>query len=146
MDEYFECTRRVGFGDCDPAQIAYTGRIANFALDALDAFWEDLLGGEGWFQMNAEGGYGLPFVRIEYDFKSPIVPGAPLFLQVWPVRLGTSSVTMAVRGVHRGAVCFEAQFVSVFTDRASFAKIAAPDHVRAALLRSYPAIADAVSP
>lgn len=32
----FVWQRRVGFGDCDPAQIAYTGRIPDFALEAID--------------------------------------------------------------------------------------------------------------
>ena len=29
----------VRWADCDPAQIAYTGRIPNFALEAIDAWW-----------------------------------------------------------------------------------------------------------
>ena len=31
--------RRVGWGDCDPARIAFTGRLAAFALEAIDAWW-----------------------------------------------------------------------------------------------------------
>ena len=31
---------RVGWGDCDPARIAFTGRLAAFALEAIDAWWE----------------------------------------------------------------------------------------------------------
>ena len=33
---------RVGWGDCDPAKIAYTGRLPAFALEAIDA-WVSLL-------------------------------------------------------------------------------------------------------
>ena len=42
---------RVTWGDCDPARIAYTGRLPWFALDAINAWWEEQLGGDGWFEM-----------------------------------------------------------------------------------------------
>jgi len=129
----FVWRRRVGFGDCDPAQIAYTGRIAEFALEALDAFWEDLLDGEGWFSMNVEAGYGMPFVHMEYDFRRPIVPPEPLFCHVAPEQIGKSSVTMTVRGMQRAQAAFEARFVSVFVKRSDLSKIEIPGHVRAAL-------------
>jgi len=61
--EGFVWRRRVGFGDCDPARIAYTGRIPEFALKAIDAFWEDLLDGDNWFRMNVDQGIGTPFVK-----------------------------------------------------------------------------------
>jgi acyl-CoA thioesterase FadM len=131
--EEFVWRRRVGFGDCDPAQIAYTGRIVEFALEALDAFWEDLLDGEGWFSMNVDRGVGMPFVRMEYDFRKPIVPPEPLFCHVIPKEIGTSSITLAVRGVQRAETAFEAHCVSVFVARGDLSKIAIPAHIRAAL-------------
>ena len=146
MIDGFVWRRRVAFGDCDPALIAYTGRIADFALEALDAFWEALLDGEGWFSMNVDGGYGMPFVHMDYDFRRPIVPPEPLFCHVRPERVGRSSVTMAVTGVQGGQVAFEARFVSVFVDRASRSKIEIPAHVRAALARAEPPAAPARRP
>jgi hypothetical protein len=46
---------RVGWGDCDPAKIAYTGRCPISALQTIDAWWEHLMG-YGWFEMNLEHG------------------------------------------------------------------------------------------
>ena len=56
--------RRVSFGDCDPARIAYTGRLPEFVLDAIDAFWEAHLEGDNWFRMNVDLGMGMPFVHL----------------------------------------------------------------------------------
>lgn len=130
----FEWHRRVGFGDCDPAHIAYTGRVADFALEALDAFWEDLLDGAGWYRMNVDLGYGMPFVHMEFDFRAPVTPRAPLICRVAPERVGASSVAMRVVGVQGDGICFEARFVSVFTAVPSLEKIPVPGTVRAALL------------
>ena len=65
---------RVGWGDCDPARIAYTGRLPAFALEAIDAWWEHQLGGDGWYQMELDRGTGTPFVHMSIDFRSPVTP------------------------------------------------------------------------
>lgn len=137
----FIIERRVAFGDCDPARIAYTGRIADFALDAIDAFWDDLLEGKGWFHMNVEQGFGMPFVRMEYDFVAPIAAGALLACHVQPESIGRSSVVLGVEGRIAGAPCFRARFVSVFALLEGIRKIDIPDPVRRALIGRFPALA-----
>ena len=63
----FRHTRRVAWGDCDPARIAYSGRVPDFALEAIDAFWEHHLDGEGWFQLVLDRGIGTPFVHRRFE-------------------------------------------------------------------------------
>ena len=138
--EGFVWQRRVGFGDCDPARIAYTGRIPEFALEAIDAFWEALLDGDNWFRMNVDQGIGTPFVRMEFDFKAPITPRATLLCHVEPVSLGNTSVSFRVTGAQGGRECFAAQFVSVFVTSPELSKIRVPDRICAALGRAYPAL------
>lgn len=135
MPQDFIFQRRVGFGDCDPAGIAYTGKIADFALEALEAFWGDLLDGESWYEMNVDRGYGMPFVKMGYAFSRPITPRAPLFCHVAPVKVGRTSVGMRVHGIQQDRPCFEANFVSVFVAMDRLAKIEIPAHIRAALSR-----------
>ena len=130
--------RRVAFGDCDPARIAYTGRLADFALEAIDAFWDDLLDGRGWYHMNLHQGFGMPFVRMEYDFTSPVTCGPPLLCEVAPERIGTTSVTLRVRARQEDRDCFTARFVSVFANIAQRAKIPVPADIRAALQARFP--------
>ncbi len=126
----FEHVIRVGWGDCDPAQIAYTGHIPGFALEAIDAWWEAHLGGDGWFQMELDRGYGTPFVHMSLDFSAPITPRHRLICAVWPTRLGETSIAFRVDGRQDGVLCFAGAFVSVFTTAGSLAKRPAPSEIR----------------
>jgi 4-hydroxybenzoyl-CoA thioesterase len=122
---------RVSWGDCDPAKIAYTGRLPWFALDAINAWWEAHLGGDGWFQMELDRNVGTPFVRLEMDFKSPVTPRHRLKCFVWPSRLGESSIEFRVDGEQNGSTCFVGRFVSVFIVADQFRKLKAPSDIRA---------------
>lgn len=130
----FEHVIRVGWGDCDPARIAYTGRLPAFALEAIDAWWEHHLGG-GWFQMELDHGFGTPFVRMELDFVSPVTPRHRLVCAVAPVRLGRTSITFAVTGRQDGRDCFRGRFTCVFTRHGELASAPPPDAVRALVER-----------
>jgi 4-hydroxybenzoyl-CoA thioesterase len=136
----FVWQRRVGFGHCDPARIAYTGRMPEFALEAIDAFWEAQLDDDNWFRMNVDQSIGTPFVHMEFDFKAPITPRAALQCHVEPASLGNISVTFKVTGAQDGRECFVAQFVSVFVASPEPSKIRVPERIRAALGSAYPAL------
>jgi acyl-CoA thioesterase FadM len=97
----FEHTIRVGWGDCDPARIAYTARLPAFALEAIDAWWEHHLGG-GWYQMELDHGFGTPFVSMQIDFVGPVTPRHRLVCAVSPTRLGTTSIGFRVIGRQDG--------------------------------------------
>jgi len=122
---------RVTWADCDPAKIAYTGRIPNWALDAINGWWEAHLDGDGWYQMELDRGYGTPFVNMQLDFRSPITPRHRLICEVQPVRLGDRSVTFRVEGFQDDTLCFEGEFTSVFIVAAEFRSRSAPEEVRA---------------
>ena len=132
--EPFRHEIRVGWGDCDPARIAYTARIPAFALEAIDAWWEHHLGG-GWYQMELDFGFGTPFVNMQLDFMGPITPRHRLICSVVPTRLGTTSISFAVTGRQDGKDCFRGRFTCVFTkpaaQGAALAKAPPPSHVRA---------------
>lgn len=121
----------VTWGDCDPARIVYTGRLPWFALDAINAWWEDKLGGDGWFQMEIDRNVGTPFVRMEMDFAAPVTPRHALKCRVWPVRLGETSITFRVDGMQDGTLCFSGLFTSVFIVADQFKKQTPPEEIRA---------------
>jgi acyl-CoA thioesterase FadM len=129
---------RVGWGDCDPARIAYTGRIPMWALEAINGWWEAHLDGDGWFQMELDRNVGTPFVRLEMDFVSPITPRHRLICKVWPVRLGETSITFRVDGSQDGKLCFTATTVSVFINAGAFRKQPPPEEIRAIVERHLP--------
>jgi acyl-CoA thioesterase FadM len=121
---------RVGWGDCDPAKIAYTGHLPRFALAAIDAWWEAHLGGDGWFQMELDRGTGTPFVHMSLDFRSPVTPRHRLMCEVWPTRLGNTSIEFRVDARQDGKLCFEGRFVCVFVESSSFAPKQPPQDIR----------------
>jgi len=121
---------RVTWGDCDPAQIAYTGRLPWFALDAINGWWEARLGGDGWFQMEIDRNMGTPFVHMSLDFSAPVTPRHRLICHVWPTRLGDTSIEFRVEAEQDGTLCFAGNFVSVFTKADEFRKQAPPDDIR----------------
>lgn len=129
-DSRFVHTINVTWGDCDPALIVYTGRLPWMALDAINAWWEDLLDGDGMFQMEIDRGYGTPFVNLSMDFRSPVTPRHPLRLHTRPVKLGTKSITFRVDGYQDGVLCFEGRFTSVFIVAGKFTSRPAPDEIR----------------
>ena len=119
----------VRWSDCDPAKIAYTGRIPYFALEAIDAWWEAHVG-DDWFRMNVDKDVGTPFVHLSVDFTSPVTPRHRLVCEVRLVKLGESSVRFAVRGLQDGILCFEGEFVEVFVAAEAHRKIPVPAHIR----------------
>ena len=121
---------RVGWGDCDPAKIAYTGRLPDFALSAIDAWWEDTLGGDGWYQLEMDRGFGTPFVHLSMDFRAPVTPRHRLMCETFPVRLGTKSITFRVLGCQDGVLCFEGTFTCVFSIAGTVTTQSAPPDIR----------------
>lgn len=124
----YEHEIRVTWGDCDPANIVYTARIPWFALDAINAWWEDNCGA-GWFQMELDQNLGTPFVNMNISFKSPVTPRHRLKCRVWPNHLGKTSIGFHVEGLQNGKLCFEGDFVSVFTNANTFKKSAPPERI-----------------
>lgn len=120
---------RVTWGDCDPAKIAYTARIPYWALDAINAWWEENLG-QGWYQMELDLGFGTPFVHLSMDFKSPVTPRHRLICEVGPKRIGDKSIEFQVDGYQDGVLCFTGRFVSVFIKAESFTPQSAPPDIR----------------
>jgi acyl-CoA thioesterase FadM len=125
---------RVGWADCDPAKIAYTGRIPYFALEAIDAFWEAAVGAD-WFAMNVDRDFGSPFVHMSFDFRSPVTPRHRLVCEVRLHSLGESSVGLGVTGTQNGRLCFESRFVEVTVAAQAHKKIPIPDDIRRELSR-----------
>ncbi|MEL7116417.1 MAG: thioesterase family protein [Pseudomonadota bacterium] len=120
---------RVGWADCDPAQIAYTARLPAFALEAIDAWWEAHIGAD-WFRMNLDHNLGTPFVGLSMDFRSPVTPRHRLICKVAPTRLGSTSITFRVEGWQNDTLCFEGAFTEVFMIADAFKKTPPPDRIR----------------
>lgn len=126
--------RRVRWGDSDPARIAYTARFGDFAMEAIEAFFQDRLGA-GFYELNLDHGIGTPFVRVELDFLSPLTPRDTLEMEVRLPKLGGSSAHFALTGRVGERVAFTARLVCacVALDGAAMKPIPWPPRFRALL-------------
>lgn len=130
----FVHARRVRWGDSDPARIAYTARFGDFAMEAIEAFFQDRLGA-GFYELNLDHGIGTPFVRVEFEFLSPLTPRDTLETEVRLQKLGGSSAQFALTGRVGERVAFEARLVCacVALDGVAMKPIPWPPRFRALL-------------
>lgn len=137
---------RVGFADCDPARIAYTGRLVDFAIASVDEFWRGALKGPGWFEMQADHRIGTPFVKLDVSFSSPVTPRAPRVIEVRVAARGHSSISYDPVALHDGRPAFTARFVNVIVEMVHLKSCRPPDWIIAALARFLPEGAETQDP
>jgi acyl-CoA thioesterase FadM len=112
-------SRRIQWGDADPALMAYTVRFLDFAMDAVDSWFRDVVGAD-WYRMNTEHGVGAPAVHVEMDFREPLRPGDLLTLAVHVEHIGRSSLGLRFEGrVGGGTPVYAGKLVHAFMDRQS---------------------------
>jgi 4-hydroxybenzoyl-CoA thioesterase len=128
--DLFVHRRAVVWADTDPAQIAYTGRFPNFALEAIEAWCADRLGLD-WFQMHRQLGGGTPFVHLSMDFRASLRAGDTLASTVALRRAGRSSMEFFVVGrLPDGTVSYEGKLVCAFVDDATHRSRPIPERFR----------------
>ena len=112
----FSDRRGIRFGETDAARIVYSVRFFDYAIDAIDA-WYESVAGISLYDLNMGFDISCPFVHAELDFQSPLRPGDDLATQVLVDGMGRSTLHFAVRG-HAG------RQREVFTGRFSLSFIA----------------------
>jgi 4-hydroxybenzoyl-CoA thioesterase len=85
---------RVGFGDCDPAGIVYFPRFFHFFHEAMESWFDDVLG-LAYADMIYVRKLGFPAVHTEADFRSPVAMGREIAVEQRVVQLGRSSIRFA---------------------------------------------------
>ncbi len=119
----------VGWGDCDPAQIAYTANIPAWGLEAIEAWYRHCVGVD-WYELNLHYGIGTPFVALGFDFQSPVRPTYPLKVCVEVTRLGNSSLDHAVTAYQNDRPCFSGTTTAVFVESAAMVPLRIPPNIR----------------
>ena len=119
----------VSWGDCDPAQIAYTANIPAWGLKAIEAWYQSCLG-IGWYEINLDHSLGTPFVSLNFDFKAPVTPRDRLEIRVYIQKLGTSSLSHYLEGYQADTLCFTGSTTAVFVLAESLKSTAIPENMR----------------
>jgi acyl-CoA thioesterase FadM len=128
--------RVVTWGDTDPARMAYTGRLPDFMLEAIEAWFRARLDTD-WYRLNVDEKTGTPFVALAMEFKSPVTPREALDIAVRVAKVGTSSLSFAVEasGADTARLCFTGA-TCVFVDGEHLKPIPIPEKYRARLPRA----------
>lgn len=144
--------RSIRFGETDAATIVYTARFFEYALDAIDAWYVDVLT-VSLYDLNVLHKVSCPFVHASIDFKSALRPGNELAVTVLIKSLGRSSLSFRVLGsCEDGTLSFTGTFTLVFVDATTMRSMPIPASI-AERIREYratceekmsPAEADAV--
>lgn len=123
--------RRVpGWSDTDAAQIVYTVRFVDYAMEAIEGWFRDVMQLD-WYRMNTELDMGTPFVKIDMDIKSPLTPRDELETCVLVERMGRSSLTFNVIGKRNGdEISFESRFICSMVRKSTMQSISIPAELR----------------
>ncbi|TAK78060.1 MAG: acyl-CoA thioesterase [Aquabacterium sp.] len=129
----FSITRRILFGDCDPAGAVYTPRIAHFVVEASLAFQSHILGAAAPRSLFALG--ILPPARnLAIDFLAPLDYDEEIAIGVAVSSIGRTSFTCRIEAVKPdGETAFRASFTQVCVDATTRRPQAVPPALRAAL-------------
>lgn len=120
----------VRWGDCDPARIVYTPRILEYALEALEAFVDQVLG-YSWANIIGDRGLSTPMVDAHIAFKKAMRPGDLVITKVRIDKISGSTITYGFAGENRdGETLYEATIVNVFVDDTRYKAVPIPDDIR----------------
>jgi 4-hydroxybenzoyl-CoA thioesterase len=118
----------VRFGDLDGAGIAYYPNLVNFLHVSFEDFFTGHVGRP--YPEVFKGGLGLPTVKIEMEFFSPVQYGDRVEVGVVVERVGTSSVQIRYEGSVRGKPVFRARNTAVIVDMKTFTSTPIPAWLR----------------
>ncbi|MGJ7610656.1 MULTISPECIES: acyl-CoA thioesterase [unclassified Variovorax] len=137
----FRRPRLIRFSDCDPAGIVFYPQYF-VMLNGLVEDWVNEGLGLSYHGLVAQRRIGLPTVKLDVDFRAVSRMGDPVVLGLCVQRLGSRSMTLAVRcfGAQTGEVRMQMTQVIVTTSLETHRSVAIPDDLRAAVLRNTPAL------
>ena len=127
----FRDSRRVLWGECDPAGVIYTPHALHYAVELLEAWVINVIG-RSWAEMNLKHDTGMPTVRAEIDFVNVLRVDQDIVVELHVERIGAASLTTRIAG-HDGAehTFFYATIVSCLIETSAFKAKKFPDDVRA---------------
>jgi acyl-CoA thioesterase FadM len=122
----FSLRRRVGFGECDPARIVYAPRTFDYAVEAVEAWWQAVLG-DSWSDLITQHHLEAKVVRIRCEYLRPLVAGQVLQVTVSGAEVGTDAVTCSAVGeLAPGQPGFRARVVMSFVERGQLQSVPIP--------------------
>jgi len=126
----YEYRRMVRYGDCDASRNYYTPRAIDYAVEAVEGWFEHLLG-VSWADLVSRHDMEVHFVHAGCEFRKTLTAGETVRAHVVVVGVDRSTVTFTVSGVnHAGELCFRTTLTSCFVERRQFNQIPVPPEFR----------------
>lgn len=140
----FVYDKAVRFEDVDAARIVFFARFLSYCHEAMEALLSPVEG--GYASLVVDRHIGLPSVRVEADFASPLRFGDVVRIEVAVEHIGTTSCTFRyeMTNVKTEAHVARIRQVVVLSDLRELKKVAIPDDVRV-LLETYRAAPESTS-
>ena len=129
MSKSFTGRRRIRFGHCDPAGIAYFPRCFELADAAVEDWCEQQLG-VGRARLHLELGLGLPTVELHTRFTAVSRLGDWLDITIAVEEVGRTSVTLSIDATCRGEPRFSMTSKQVLMDLAKVRSAPWPEELR----------------
>jgi 4-hydroxybenzoyl-CoA thioesterase len=124
----FKTSILVRFGDLDGAGIAYYPNLVNYLHESFEDFFTGHVGRP--YPEVFKGGLGLPTVRIEMEFFSPVHYGERVEVGVVVEKVGNASVQIRYEGSVAGKPVFRARNTAVIVDMRTFRSTPIPGWLR----------------
>jgi acyl-CoA thioesterase FadM len=124
--EPFSYRRRVAFGECDPARIYFAPRAVDYAVEAVEAWFESVLG-ISWAGL--VGGHGLEatFRRVECEFLRPLIAGQVVRVRLRVAGVAPSRLTFLAAGEgSSGEECFRVRLEGILAGRDGWTPVPIP--------------------
>ncbi len=124
--------RRVMWGECDPAQVVYTPRFADYAASAATWFWRVLMRGQQ--SSLKELGLFTPVKHLSFVFHKVLRPEDIFDMVVRVTDMRTKSLDLAIEAsATDGTPRFSAVLTPIIVSMAAYEAIAIPQSVREAI-------------
>lgn len=129
-DDLFIFERRVGFGECDPARIFFAPRAVDYAVEAVE-LWYDAVLGVSWSDLVNLHHLEARFLSMDCDYKRPLVAGEVIRVRVSVTGIDGDTFTLgAAAELGPGEPAFQVTLVMAFIERDQGEAIPIPPHYR----------------
>jgi|GEM_PF-3061497 len=93
----FSYRRRVDFGDCDSARVYFTPRAVDYAVEGVEAWYEDVLG-VSWADLVIRHNLDPIFVQIGCEYFRPVIADQIVHVLVKVVGIDRATITFSAVG------------------------------------------------
>lgn len=118
--------RIVRYGDCDASRNYYTPRAIDYAIEAVEGWYENVLGAS-WTDLNRQGELVFHFLHAGCEFLKTLTAGEMVQARVEIVGVENSSLMFRVSGNNdAGELCFRAHLRACFMEFKQFEPVPIP--------------------